>query len=244
MLGFFVLSFGCGTSAYADLIFETKPLGPGGTVYGTSQLSSNTTQAGNFLGLLNVQTVNLNASGITDQFVIAPDGSGITQTGAGGEWWENGNRLNDFSALNAFRYQLGFATEDYTSITIENIEIDASGVADDGMRIQATYQDSAGVNRAVAPVSITSDGTFSIDLTSENLFITPTSSALSDPDSEFLFNFRIAFYDPAAGDNISGTAVIESIRINGTAIESIPEPVTISLLVISTYLFGVRRHRQ
>ncbi|MEA2068556.1 MAG: hypothetical protein U9P12_05095, partial [Verrucomicrobiota bacterium] len=221
------------------------PTGTPGWVYGdsdfTNDIAYDSTWFSGVAGVLNNQD-----TGATDPFVVAADGSGITQPASTVNWWENGNVWDDGNQAprTAFYFDIQEAAAG-KAFTLDSVAVTVGGVAGNGIRMRLIYRTGG----SVADLHIidfngganVSDGTYSIDLSAAGLDWTDHSTPLLDGDW-----FRIGFYDPSTGNDTSGTAVIENVEIKACAsplleIEAGTDQVVLHLRGDNGMAYAVRR---
>ncbi|WP_052882836.1 hypothetical protein [Kiritimatiella glycovorans] len=176
-----------------------------GDEYTTAQLQDDTSiVATNWLSSLAENLINI-SSPQTSPAVISADGTGLT--GASPNFYEPG--LTFGARSGRFDYSIGNAVSG-EQFTLTSAEIEVTGATVD-LEWGVGYQLADSTIRTISGGTITSAGTFSVDLTTtDTLLFTDSSSPLASGA-----NFRLLLADGASGTSGS----VESFTVN-----AIPEP--------------------
>lgn len=139
---------------------------------------------------------------------------------------------NVFGGTTRFDLDMGFAATGF-EYTITSVELDIRASNDDGATFQFGYRDSGGTTQVIGSKLIAKQsgadpiGTYSIDLTSENLTATISSTAWNTTGTGEL---RFLFFDANNGaDALNDNFQVDAIRVIGTA-TAVPEPSSYALL--------------
>ena len=198
-----------------------------GDPYTTGQIIDDTSiVATSWLSSLGVLFFN-NTSPATSPAVVSADGTGLS--GAAPNFYEPA--LTYGARSGRFDYNIGTA-EPGEEFTLTSAEIEVTGASVD-LEWGVGYRLADGTTiRIISGGTISSAGTYSVDLTSlDNLLFTDSSSPLDTTGPDF----RLLLADGASGTSGS----VESFTVN-----AIPEPSAFALFAGVAAFLGVLRRRR